>query len=171
MSEVKDISTDVVGNPSSNSTDLSAQVGISVKLDRIIALHANACPELLDLLARSSDRQTLRNVVLNPQTPTATLFKLAPKFPGEFFLNPVFDLLLLENPNLLFDLPSGVLKNILKRPDCPESFLYWAARHGDKSHQLALVSRSEVSGELLKYVANGQHVKPAEAAAARLLTC
>lgn len=171
MAEVKEFSTDVVGNPSSHSAELSAQVGISVKLDRAIALHANARPELIARLARSSDKQTLRNVVLNPQTPTAILIKLAPKFPGEFFLNPVFDLLLMENPSLLFELPVGVLKNILKRPDCPESFLYWAAKHGDKSHQLALVSRSEVSVELLKHVANGPHVKPAEAAAGKLLTC
>lgn len=171
MAKAKEFSTDVDEYPSSNSTELLAQVGISVKLDRAIALNANACPELIARLARSSDKQTLRNVVLNPQTPKAILIKLAPKFPGEFFLNPVFDLLLLENPSLMFELPGGVLNNILKRPDCPESFLYWAARHGDKSHQLALVSRSEVSLDLLKLVANGPHVKPAEAAAGKLLTC
>ena len=171
MAEVKEFSTDVDGYPSSHSTELLAQIGISVKLDRALALNANACPELIARLARSSDKQTLRNIVLNPQTPTAILLKLAPKFPGEFFLNPVFDLLLMENPSLLFELPVGVLKNILKRPDCPESFLYWAAKHGDKSHQLALVGRSDISVELLNHVANGPHVKPAEAAAGKLLTC
>ena len=124
----------------------------------------------LKQLSNSIDKQTRRNLALNPQTPTAILLKLAPAFPGEFFLNPVFDLLLMENPNLLFELPVGVLKNILKRPDCPDSFLHWAARYGDKSHQQALVSRSDLSRELLEHVANGPHVKPAEAAAGRLMT-
>ena len=165
------LDTEVVDNPSSDLAALSAQAGISAKGDRAIAMHAHACPELLERLAASSDRQTLRNVILNPQTPTAILLKLAPTFPGEFFLNPVFDLLLMENPNLLFELPIAVMKNILKRPDCPDSFLHWAARHGDKSHQLALVSRAELSRELLEHVANGPHVKPAEAAAGRLMTC
>jgi hypothetical protein len=170
MTAIRDLGTDVVGNPASDLAALSAQLGISVQADRAIAMHANASPALLDRLAASSDRQTLRNVVLNPQTPITILLKLAPTFPGEFFLNPVFDLLLMENPNLLFELPVGVLKNILKRPDCPDSFLHWAARYGDKSHQQALVSRTYLSRELLEHVANGPHVKPAEAAAGRLMT-
>ncbi len=171
MTANRNLGTEVVDNPSSDLAALSAQAGISAKADRAIAMHAHASPELLERLAASSDRQTLRNVVLNPQTPTAILLKLAPTFPGEFFLNPVFDLLLMENPNLLFELPIAVMKNILKLPDCPDSFLHWAARHGDKSHQLALVSRAELSRELLEHVANGPHVKPAEAAAGRLMTC
>lgn len=170
MLEVEDIFKNVDGNLSSIPTEPLVQVGISVKLDRVIALNTNACPELLVRLARSSDKQTLRNVVLNPQTPTVILIELAPRFPGEFFLNPVFDLLLMENPSLLFELPGGVLKNILKRPDCPYSLLHWAARHGDKWQQLALVGRSDISLDLLRSVANGPHVKSAEAAAGRLLT-
>ena len=45
MSAIKDFNTTVVGKPFSDSTELSAQVGISVKVDRAIALHANASPE------------------------------------------------------------------------------------------------------------------------------
>jgi hypothetical protein len=81
----------------------------------------------------------------------------------------VFDLLLMENPNLLFELPVGVLKSILKRPDCPDSFLKWAVRCGDKSHHLAVVSRTAFEKDLLEKIANGQHPKPAEVAAGRLM--
>ena len=170
MTAIRNLSSEVIDNATCDSTVLSALAGVSVKADRVIARHANAASELLKQLSNSLDKQTRRNVVLNPQTPTAILLQLAPTFPGEFFLNPVFDLLLMENPNLLFELPVGVLKNILKRPDCPDSFLHWAARYGDKSHQLALVSRSDLSRELLEYVATGPHVKPAETAAGRLMT-
>jgi hypothetical protein len=171
MTANRDLNAEVVDNPSSDLVALSAQVGNSVKGDRAIAVHAHASPELLTRLAASSDRQTLRNVVLNPQTPPAILLKLARTFPGEFFLNPAFDLMLMENPNLLFDLPTAVMRNILMRPDCPDSFLHWAAMHGEKQHQIALVSRTEISRDLLELVANGPHVKPAEAAAGRLMTC
>ena len=141
----------------------------SFKLNRLIALHPNADVALLTKLAQSPDKPTRRNVALHPQTPRDVLLALAPTFPGEFFLNPAFDLLLLTEPNLLFDLPVGVLKNILKRPDCPDSSLNWAAMHGDKSHQLALVSRPDLSRAHLEQVAGGPHVRPAEVAAGRLL--
>ena len=111
MTAIRDLGTDVVGNPASDLAALSALLGISVQADRAIAMHANASPELLKQLSNSIDKQTLRNVVLNPQTPITILLKLAPTFPGEFFLNPVFDLLLMENPNLIFELPIAVIKN------------------------------------------------------------
>lgn len=142
----------------------------SVKLNRGIALHPNASPELLGRLAASPDRVTRRNVTLNPQTPREVLIRLAPTFAGEFFLNPAFDFLLMEDPNLLFSLPVGVLKNILKRDDCPASMLNWAITCGDKSHQLAVVTRSDLSREMLQRIADGPHVKAAEIAADRLLS-
>jgi len=142
----------------------------SFKINRIIALHPNASADLLAKLARSPDKPTRRNVARNSQTSKEVLLFLAPTFAGEFFLNPAFDLLLMEDPNLLFSLPVGVLKNILKRDDCPDSFLNWAAKNGDKSHQLAVVSRAEVTKENLQLICNGPHVKAAEIAAGRLIS-
>jgi len=141
----------------------------SFKLNRSIALHPMASPELLTKLAQSPDKSTRRNVALNPQTPREVLLRLAPTFAGEFFLNPAFDFLLMEDPNLLFSLPVGVLKNILKRKDCPFSLLNWATKCGDKSHHLAVVSRKDLSKDLLQKIADGPHVKAAEIAAGRLI--
>ncbi len=141
----------------------------SFKLNRSIALHPNANPDLLAKLAQSPDKPTRRNVTLNPQTPKEVLLQLAPTFAGEFFLNPAFDFLLMEDPNLLFSLPVGVMKNILKRDDCPFPLLNWASKYGDKSHQLAAVSRTDLTKEMLQRIANGPHVKAAETAAGRLL--
>lgn len=165
-----DLAASTVEDPATDSVALEAIVGVSVKLNRRIALHPNASSGLLQSLARSPDKMTRRNVALNPQTPKDVLLALAPTFAGEFFLNPVFDLLLMEEPNLLNNLPVGVMKNILKRPDCPESFLNWAAKYGDKSHQLAVVSRAKIATEILERIAKGPHAKPAEIAAGRLMS-
>ena len=142
----------------------------SFNINRMIALHPNASAELLAKLSKSPDKLTRRNVARNSQTSKEVLLYLAPTFAGEFFLNPAFDLLLMEDPNLLFSLPVGVLKNILKRDDCPVSFLNWAAKLGDKSHQLAVVSRADVTKENLQLIASGPHVKAAEIAAGRLIS-
>ena len=144
-------------------------IGLEPKWERLIAIHPKASENVLIRLAASADRQTRRAVAMNPQTPKDALLKLAPTFPGEFFLNPVFDLLLLEDPNLLDTLPITVIKNILMRDDCPDSLLRWAAAHGGRSHHLALVARSTISRGMLEQIAAGPHGPAAETAANRLL--
>ena len=156
-------------NPVTPSSKLRSLAGRSQKWDRKLATHPNAATEILAKLAKSADRLTRRGVTLNPQTPKDALLALAPSFPGEFFLNPAFDLLLIEEPNLLQALPVGVMKNILRRPDCPYSFLRWAAVYGGRSHHLALVSREALSREMLQQIANGPHGPAAEVAADRLM--
>lgn len=141
----------------------------SFKFNRIIAQHPNASPELLARLALSPDTATRRKVAMHPQTPKDVLLCLAPSFPGEFFLNPVFDLLLMEDPNLLDSLPVSVVKHILKRKDCPASLIDWAIAFGDKSHQLAVVERPDLTRDMLQKIADGPHMKTAEAAAGRLI--
>ena len=141
----------------------------SFKINRLVARHPNASSELLARLAKSPDKPTRRNVALNPKTSKEVLLELAPTFAGEFFQNPAFDLLLIEDPNLLFSLPVSVLKNILKREDCPDSFVNWAARFGNKSHQLAVVGRFDLTKENLQMIADGPNVQAAEIASGRLM--
>jgi len=126
--------------------------------------------EELSLLARSRDKRTRRLVAGNPHTPRGVLLALAPECPGEFFLNPAFDLLLLEEPKLLEVLPVSVFKHILKRADCPQSFLEWASHHGAAGLQLAVAGRDDIDRRFLERIAAGRHVKAAELAAGRLLT-
>jgi hypothetical protein len=159
-----------LGNLELDISTLESLAFRSFKINRMIALHPNASEELLAKLAQSPDKLTRRNVARNPQSSKEVLLDLAPTFAGEFFLNPAFDFLLMEDPNLLFSLPVGVLKNILKRDDCPDSFLNWAAKCGDKSHHLAVVGRTQVTRANLQLIANGPHVKAAEIAAGRLIS-
>lgn len=125
---------------------------------------------VLSVLATSTDKRTRRLVAGNPHTPRTVLLALAPECPGEFFLNPAFDLLLLEEPGLLEDLPVSVFKYILKRADCPPSFLEWAIRHGAAGLQLAVAGRDDIDRQMLECIAAGRHVKAAELAASRLMT-
>lgn len=159
----------LVDDSSADPVALEELAGQSKDMDRRLALHPRASGAMLSQLARSADRGTRRNVALNPQTPIDVLRTLAASFPGELFQNPVFELLLLEAPNFLDELPVTVMKNILRRPDCPDAFLNWAASHGNKSHHLALVAREDLTREQLQLIAEGSSIKAAETAAARLL--
>jgi hypothetical protein len=159
----------LLDDPGTPSSRLKSLAGRSPKWDRKLAMHPNATTDILEKLAKSADRLTRRGVTLNPQAPKDVLLALAPSFPGEFFLNPAFDLLLLEDPNLLQAMPVGVMKNILKRPDCPQSFLRRAVTFGSRSHHLALVSRESLSREMLQQIAAGPHGPAAEVAADRLM--
>ncbi len=152
-------------DPERTPTDLAQVAGKAVELDRVIATHANASGEVLLTLSKSSDKTTRRHVALHPNTPKSALISLATQFPGEFFRNPAFDLLLLEDPQLLFKIGGGVLKNILKRPDCPFSFLTWAVEHGEEDQKLAVAMNPNAPEDLLQALAD-QGGSLAEAASA-----
>lgn len=121
--------------------------------NRLLARHPQASAALLEKLSHSSDRATRKAVCLNPNAQKDALLRLAPQFPGDFFRNPVFDWLLLEDPDMLFKLGQGVLKNILKRADCPLSFLQWAASHGSEQEQLAVAMNPNAPAELIEILA------------------
>ena len=159
----------LASDPATDAGRLESLVGYSITVNRSLALHGNASEALLVQLSKSPDRITRRNVTLNPQTPVQVLLGLAPTFPAEFFRNPIFDLLLIEDPNLLNNLPVGIMKNILKQADCPKGLLEWAAHCGNKSHQMAVATRTQVDQSLLEVIAQGPNFSAAEVAAGRLL--
>lgn len=146
------------------ATDLGRLLGIAESVDRLLAANPNADTDLLTKLSHSSDKATRKAVVLNANAPKEALMRLARQFPGDFFRNTAFDLLLLEDPNLLFDLDRGVLKNILKRPECPESFMRWAAAHGNEAEQLAIAANPNAPKSILENLALGSNAKVADAA-------
>ena len=103
-----------------SATALDKMVGASDRLDSEIAQHSHVSSSTLAKLGQSRSASVLRNVVLNPACPKDTLLKLAPKFPNEFFANPVILLQLLEDPDLFLRLPVTAIKSVLKSPDCPQ---------------------------------------------------
>jgi len=136
------------------------------EVDREIAQMQDLKEEELVHLATSTDEVTRKFVTLNPSTPSQTLFDLAPEFPRAFYKNPAFDWLLLEQPDLLFQMRNGVLKHILKLADCPNSFLEWAARNGSESEKLTVARRDKVSNEILAIIADNSKGRVAAVAVA-----
>lgn len=140
-------------NPEATPDSLLALLDKDDATNRLLARHPRASAELLEKLSHSSDMAARKAVCLNPNASKEVLIRLAPQFPGDFFLNPAFDWLLLEEPDLLFKLGKGVLKNILKRSDCPLSFIQWAAKHGNEQEQLALAMNPSTPQDIIKTLA------------------
>jgi hypothetical protein len=86
----------------------------SAELAQLVATNPTTPPQLLQELAESRDATTRKNVTMNPNTPSEVLLRLAWEFPGELLNNPIFALLLLENPNLFDDMPRHTLERLLK---------------------------------------------------------
>jgi hypothetical protein len=98
----------------------------SIELTRVVAANARANGELLRELSSFEDAETRIAVASNPNTPTDILFKLGIEFPQQLLDNSVFSLLLLENPNLVQDIPEDTLASLLRLPTVPNAFIEWA---------------------------------------------
>jgi hypothetical protein len=113
-------------NETTPHTRLQELTQMSIELTRVVAANARANGELLRELSCFEDVETRLAVANNPNTPTDILFKLGIEFPQQLLDNPVFSLLLLENPNLLQDIPEDTLASLLRLPTVPNAFIEWA---------------------------------------------
>ena len=85
-----------------------------------------------------------RAQALNPETPLEELLTLAEEYPNEVLRNPVFDLLLVEDPGFLARMSGAAQLAILKADACPEFVrslfslgeltVYAAENYQDESH-------------------------------------
>ena len=91
-----------------------------IKLLQFVANHPNTDPELLRELAAYDFAKILEGIASNPNTPTDVLLDLGAKFPGQLLNNPVFFLLILENPNLLKEMPWQTRNKLYDYKGCPE---------------------------------------------------
>jgi hypothetical protein len=66
-------------------------------------------------------------LMTDPNTAPEILQLLAGTFPAEFCANPIFPLLLLENPNLPAEMDAASLGSLLAYTDIPEDFLTYIA--------------------------------------------
>lgn len=101
------------------------------ELARLVASNSVADSNLLTELAlkarNNKDVELQRAIASNPNTPTQFLVELAKLFPQEFFSNPVYDLLILENVNLFRNFRKKLLLKLVCTYNAPESFLAIAA--------------------------------------------
>jgi hypothetical protein len=131
---------------------------------RVAAEDISTDPELLQELARSQDITTRRAVAANPNTPADTLLKLGAEFPTQLVENPVFSLLLLENPNLVTEIPLPTLRSILRLDNVPQFILEQAAHKADVEVQLALANNIQTSKKVLERLTQSRDAQVAESA-------
>ena len=153
---VNDIDTDAV--------KLASLVGIDHGIDRLIARHPNTDEFTLCKLGSSKDGATRKYVTANPNSPKDVLLDLASEFPEVLLANPIFDLLLLENPGLLEELPLSTLRSLLKRDICPKAFLTWIGNIEDKGVQLSLAMNASTPKSILKKLTSVKNDDVSEAA-------
>ncbi len=160
------LSLQEAANEETSGDRLKQLTKISTKEARLVAKNPSAPPALLRELGNSSDTITRKNVAANPNTPTEVLLKLGGEFPLQLLDNPVFFLLLLENPNLLDEIPltSTTLKSLLKEEKIPVFFLTWAANKPNREVQLAVTMNAQTPSEVLEKLVGSPDRQVAEAA-------
>lgn len=97
---------------------------------RCFARDSQAPPALLAFLAEHPDPICRELVAQNPNTPPKVLFELGARHPRQLLQNPVFSLLLLEDPDLLQKLPAKCARGLLRQREVPPLLLEYAARDG-----------------------------------------
>lgn len=101
-------------------------------------------PEILTELAKSQDRDILRCIAANPNTPLEILEKLCAEFPDAIVANPIFDLLLLENPESKF-----VLLSLARASTTPVEKLKELADSVDRDIREAVVINNKTPANII----------------------
>lgn len=114
------------------------------------ATQVSTPPQRLARLATHPAAEVRRAVAANPNTPTPVLLRLAVHFPEEVLRNPVLDLLLLENPNLLAEMRPESRDRLLGSPACWPEFVRWALKQGEEGALLALCRNPLLPREALE---------------------
>lgn len=138
-----------------------------LEANRTPALEASdptCAPGRLRRLASHGDPAVRRAVAANPNTPTEALYRLCVRYPDAFLNNPVLELLILENPNLLVDMPAYARSSLLACEDAPIVFLEWAEKWDEGL--LAVLSNPNAPKPMLERLA--EHADDRVRDAARL---
>ncbi|MEH1934599.1 MAG: hypothetical protein V7L14_12940 [Nostoc sp.] len=131
---------------------------------QLVAADPSTDPELLGELALSTDQKTRQSVAGNPNTPVDVLLRLGAEFPSQLLDNPVFPLLLLENLNLVAEIPLPTLRSILKQENVPVYILEQAADQADLEVQLGLVKNVQTPKGVLNRLTQSRHSQVVESA-------
>lgn len=123
-----------------------------------VAENNAAPPELLRELAASS-KAVCERVAANPNTPIDVLLKLGAKFPKQLLSNPILPLLLLENPNLVEEIPLNTLISLLKEEQVPDYILNAASKHNSEEILVLVASHINTSTTVLEHLAQSRYDK------------
>ena len=116
----------------------------------------------LKRLASHRDERVREQVAGNPNAPTDALYRLCVRHPEAFLKNPVLELLILENPNLLVEMPEYARSSVLSCEDAPMVFLEWSEKWNEGL--LAVLRNPNAPKALLERLADHAEERVAQAA-------
>jgi hypothetical protein len=118
-----------------------------------IATSPNTNPKLLRQIASGKHGELRRLVASNPNTPTDVLWMLAIDFPEAVLSNPIWDLLQVEQLDLVAKIPPASLTSLLQCDRVPRKFMDYAVTQQDYSLWLAVAYNPHTPGALLENLA------------------
>jgi hypothetical protein len=139
-------------------------VQMGLDLAKRVARSASADSELLQELSFHEDAIVRQGVASNPNTPTEVLLRLGAEFPSELLDNPVFSLLILENPNLVNEMSIATLRSVLRLPQVPFFLIEQAADKTDHEVQLALAMNLQTPQKVLERLTHSNFPEVSQAA-------
>ncbi len=110
-------------------------------------------PQLLCKLAMAADWHLRQLVASNPNTPTETLWQLGIDFPEAILNNPIFELLQIEQLDLVATIPQPTLTSLLQCDRVPKSFMEYAVTQQDYSLWLAVAYNPHTPSKLIEHLA------------------
>jgi hypothetical protein len=127
-----------------------------------IAIDPNTDPQLLRKIATDPDGDLRRLVAGNPNTPTDILWQLGIDFPEAILNNPIFELLQLEQLQLVAEIPHSTLTSLLQCERVPKNFLEYAVDRQDYSLWLAVAYNPHTPSALLENLARKSRAQDRE---------
>ena len=107
-------------------------------------------------LAASDNAAIRKAVASNPNTPTDILWELGAEFPDQLLANPVWNLLLLENPNLFANMAHYTLKRLLDCETASESFFELISKDSDRRVRIEVASNNNTPANVLEKLATDE---------------
>ena len=117
----------------------------------------NTAPEILAELANNKDYLTRQYVTANPNTPTETLLILGREFSIELLSNPIIDLLLLENLDLVDDIKK-IINIVAANKKTPHQTLKKIIEYKDLEIRANLASNPKLPWYLINILAKDRRV-------------
>lgn len=141
---------EIASNAESSSDSLSSLENQSVEVNRLIAAHPKATPDLIakvieyrDQLSNDYDSETRQTAIRNPNISIDDALRLAREFPDDLFMNPAFNAIVAAQPKL-FD---GEFA-LLQAQGCPIDVLRRFAHTGTRAEQAAVARNPGLPSDL-----------------------
>jgi len=111
--------------------------GLAIQIDRLLAMHKNSSETLLLELSKSEDRNVLKSLLANPNTPDQAIQTALEKSQDSWLRDEAIARSLTNKKSTLPLLDRARLLNFLSSKSCPDIYGKWAAKSGDLVAQSA----------------------------------